>query len=436
MKFAQLTAEGDRKARQLYRRLLITYLGVTASVFLIAAILLYLFVSKSLYRQLTEDLKVLAEAAAPSLEVANTRSEFFAAETEGEHWHAIEQHQQSLEWFDDQGKLLVREGKLFPSEPLSDIASLDPEGILLQDAQQKLYVVVLPVFKDKKLLGVVRASESKRILEQPLTQLRWGMVIGGGLCLALIGLSALWLSQLAIQPFLQSYQRLRQFTADASHEMRSPLTVLQASADAMEEQREQLSASNQTNLDRIKTASQHLRGLVAALLKLARTDESTTLPMETIPLHELLQDLVEALEVIADEKGVALTQEDGAPVFVKGNNAQLVELFTNLIQNGIKYTPSGGSVSVGLAQKEHQAIVSVTDSGVGIAPEDIPHVFERFWQADKSRSQRVNGFGLGLAIAHDIAIRHGGEISVNSTVGSGSSFEVRLLAIAEKLMNS
>ena len=129
MKFSQLTAAGDRKARQLYRRLLIAYLGVTAAVFLVAAIALYLFVSKSLYRQLTEDLKVLAEAAAPSLEVANTRSEFFAAETEDEHWHTIEQHQQSLEWFDAQGNLLVREGKLFPSEPLSDLASLAPEGM-------------------------------------------------------------------------------------------------------------------------------------------------------------------------------------------------------------------------------------------------------------------------------------------------------------------
>lgn len=430
MKFSQLTTEGNRKAQQLFRRLLFAYLGVTAAVFLMTAIVFYLFVSKSLYRQLTEDLKVLAEAAAPSLEVANTRSEFFDPATEDEHWHSLKQHQQGLEWFDAQGNLLVREGKLFPSDPLPDLASLDLEGMILHDSQQ-LYVVVLPVFNDKKLLGIVRASEAKRILEQPLMQLRWGIAIGSGLSLGLIALSGLWLSRLALQPFLQSYQRLRQFTADASHEMRSPLSIIQVSADTMEEHREQLSASHQASLDKLKTASKRLRKLVEALLTLARSDEGATFLVETIPLQELLQDLVEALEVIADKKAVSLILEKTAPVFVKGNNVQLVELFTNLIQNGIQYTPSGGFISVELSQKEHFAIVSVTDTGIGMTPEDIPHVFERFWQADTSRPQNVDGLGLGLAIAHDITARHGGKISVRSKVGSGSSFEVRLPSIPE-----
>ena len=206
--------------------------------------------------------------------------------------------------------------------------------------------------------------------------------------------------------------------------------------DVIDEHREQLSESDQASLDKIKSASQHLRGLVAALLKLARTDEGSTVSMATIPLHELLQDLVDALEIIADEKEISLTHQESSPVFVQANNAQLVELFTNLIQNGIQYTPSGGSVSVELSQKDKQAVVSITDTGVGIDPKDIPHIFERFWQADQARSQHSHGLGLGLAIAHDIAVRHGGDISVRSTVGSGSTFEVKLPAIAEKRINS
>lgn len=428
-----LTSEGDRRARRLYRQLLVSYLGITTTVFGLGAIALYIFVSHSLRQQLREELEVLAEAAAPSLEIAKSGSdaaeEFFAGESAAGHWHTLEQHSQSLEWFDAQGELLVREGKVFPSLVLPDGASLDTDGLLQRDCEQQLYVAILPVYEAGELAGIVRTSEAIRIVEVPLTKLRWGMVIGGCLGLGAIALSGLWLSRMALQPFLQSYQRLRQFTADASHEMRSPLAVTQAAVDSIASHTDQVSEADQINLGRIDTATRQLRRLTEALLQLARTDEAVLLVQQKIPLHELLQDLTDAFEVVAAEKNIQLKCDVLAPATVQGDGAQLMQLFTNLVQNSIKYTPSGGDVTVKLVQTKHQAIATITDTGIGIAHDDLPRVFERFWRADKVRSQQTDGLGLGLAIAYNIAERHKGDIKVESQLGKGSTFQVSLPAI-------
>ena len=429
MTVPSLTPEGDIRARRLYWRLLASYLGVTVAVFGSGAIALYAFVSHAMRQELKEELKVLAEAAAPSLDLAETQSEFFTGQAAADHWHALEQHSQSLEWYDADGRLLVREGKVFSSLPLPEAAELDVEGLVERDYQQQLYVATLPVYEEGSVAGIVRASEAVRVIEKPLTQLRWGLVIGGAVGLGAIVLSGLWLSRLALEPFVQSYRRLRQFTADASHEMRSPLAVIQAAIDMISDHSEGLPEAERANISRIGSATQKLRRLTESLLKLARSDETVKPTLQTIPLHELLQDLVDALEEVAAERGVQLLTRDLESVSVRGDNAQLVQLFTNLLDNGIKYTPNGGSVTVKLSRANNQAIAVVADTGVGIAPDDIPHVFERFWQADKARSRQTDGLGLGLAIAHDIAKRHNSNIYVRSQVGRGSKFEVSLPAI-------
>lgn len=435
MIFPVLPPEANRRARRLYRRLLLSYLGVTVTVLGGSAVALYLFVAKSLHQQIQAELIVLAEAAAPSLEIARTdtdlSAEFFSAEAGAEHWHSLEQHSQSLEWYDAQGQLLVREGKIFPDFSVPEATSLDPAGVVQRDRQQQLYVATIPVYEAGQLAGIVRASEAMRIVEVPLRHLRWGMLIGGGLGLGAIFLSGLWLSQLALIPFVQSYQRLRQFTADASHEMRSPLAVIQAALDLMSERSEELPVSSRAHLAKIVTANQYLRGLTEALLKLARTDEISILSLKTLPLHELLQDLVDVLEELATEKEISLIYHELNTVSIRGDNSQLIQLFSNLIENGIKYTPHGGSVTVSLSQRGRQAIVTVSDTGIGISQDDISHVFERFWQAEKSRPRQAGGLGLGLAIARDIAKRHKGDIMVHSQVGKGSKFDVHLPAITK-----
>ncbi|MEM9567736.1 MAG: HAMP domain-containing sensor histidine kinase [Cyanobacteria bacterium P01_E01_bin.34] len=426
MKLPSLTPAGDRRARRLFRRLFLSYVVAAVAVVGTSAVALYLFVSHSLRQHLQEELIVLAEAAAPSLEVAQDRSEFFDPATAAEHWHALEQHSQSLEWYDPQGNPIVREGKVFSNLPLPDVASIDIEGQVELDRQQRLYVATLPVFDAGQPIGIVRASEALRIVEAPLTRLKWGLIIGGGLGLGALSLFGAWLSRLALEPYLQSYQRLRQFTADASHEMRSPLAVAQAALDVISSHAELLPEADRGNLALIDSATHQLRTLTEALLKFARTDKAAELSLESIPLHELLQDTVDALELIAEDKGIQLSCGTIEPAIVRGDSSKLVELFDNLLHNGIKYTPSGGSIAVELTRKGSLAIASITDTGVGIAPEDIPHVFERFWRADKARTSQTKGLGLGLAIAANIAQLHGGEIQVRSQLRQGSTFTVCL----------
>ncbi len=429
MFFNSLTPEGDRQARRLYRKLLIFYLGVTVTVFGIGAIALYSFVSYSLRQQLQKDLQVLAEAAAPSLDIVRTDSEFFALEAAEQHWHNLQKHSQSLEWFDSEGRLLMREGQVFPSLPLPNLSTSVTEPKIERDWEQNLYVATLPINKSGELAGFVRASETFRIVNIPLRRLQWGLGIGGGLGLGAIVLSGMWLTRQSLEPFIESYQRLRQFTGDASHEMRSPLTITQAALDVMSVNPDRLSAADRTNLTRIHSATQQLRRLVEELLKLARSDRMSELKLQKIPLNELLEELVEILEDVAAEKDISLTCDELDKVTVLGDNSQLIQLFTNLIQNSIKYTPSGGTITVELFQEGKKAIATVTDTGIGIAEEDLAHVFERFWRADRSRERASGSLGLGLAIAQNTARLHHGKIKVSSQLGKGSTFTVRLPAI-------
>lgn len=212
----------------------------------------------------------------------------------------------------------MREGRVFPNLSLPDRNELSEGVAIRRDRQQQLQVVTLPVYEAGNLAGIVRASESLRIIERPLRQLRWGLLVRSVLGLCIIVPAGIWLSRLAIKPFRQSYQRLRQFTADASHEMRSPLAVIQAGLDVMLERTEPIITPDRTSLTNMDSAAKQLRNLTEALLQLARLDRPAVKAQQLIPLHELLQDLVDAMERIADECGLQLTYSHLAAVTVRG----------------------------------------------------------------------------------------------------------------------
>jgi signal transduction histidine kinase len=179
----------------------------------------------------------------------------------------------------------------------------------------------------------------------------------------------------------------------------------------------------------IASATNQMARLVEDLLLLARTDATTATPTQAwnaIPLEELLEDAIEFLEPKAEAKDISLKFNWKTSVSVMGDAAQLIRLFSNLVENALQYTPSGGVVTLSLRQIDKFAIVSVEDTGIGIDPEHLPLIFDRFWRADRARSYRSEGSGLGLAIGQAIAVRHGGDITVSSQLGVGSCFKVRL----------
>jgi heavy metal sensor kinase len=225
-----------------------------------------------------------------------------------------------------------------------------------------------------------------------------------------------------------AFKRQRQFTADASHELRTPLTLLLTQLDvSLSRPRE--TGEYQEAMRGMREDVLRLHRLVEALLTLARADAGREhMEWKLLDLGDLVEKVVKAMQGLAREHRVRLDAEIMPDVFVVGDEARLTELIVNLVQNGIQYTPGGGSVRVAAVVErggEHVAL-SVTDTGIGIAPELVPHLFERFYRVDRARSSVIGGTGLGLSICRDIAEAHGGCIDVESQPTRGSTFTFRL----------
>lgn len=398
-----------------------------ASILGISAVAVHVFFAFSLYRQLDNKLLTLAKAAAPSLAIA--KKEVPKTLDEDIPWRNLFKRDQSVEWFSTDRKLLARVGPILSTLPLG-------KDFNVSQQQGRIRSFIIPVYGyglnglQPHLEGYVRTTESIEAVENVLSQLRWGVGLGGVVALCLTGIAGICLTRQAVEPVERSFGQLKQFTADASHELRSPLTVVKISVeDLMQDHPEQIHFLDAKKLARIANATNQMTRLVEDLLFLARTDAATAEPVQEqipIPLDEVLQDLVELLEPSAIAKEITLKSHLLAGVSVLGDAAQLTRLFTNLMENALQYTLPGGTVELSMSSLDQAVLVSVEDTGIGIAPEHFPFVFDRFWRADKSRSRREGGLGLGLAIAQAIAQRHGGEITVSSQVGVGSCFRVRL----------
>jgi heavy metal sensor kinase len=222
------------------------------------------------------------------------------------------------------------------------------------------------------------------------------------------------------------FQRMTQFTADASHELRTPTAIIRSTAELAcarpRSEHEYVAA-----LDTILTESERMSRLIEDLLVLARADADAEQPMrESLDLAEVLGRACDEAEILARAAGVRLTSALPTSVAAIGDPDALRRLFVILLDNAVKYTSSGGTVQATLHVDGRSATITVRDTGVGIAPADLPRIFERFYRVAADRSRATGGVGLGLAIAQWIATSHGGQISVESELGVGSVFHVSL----------
>jgi len=222
-----------------------------------------------------------------------------------------------------------------------------------------------------------------------------------------------------------AFTRQRQFTADASHELRTPLTIMRGELDVTL-RRERTGEEYRETLAEVREQVMHLENLTADLLLLARSDVPLPALMTHVDLAAVAREVCAQLTALANARGQALTGDAAQPVLVAGIAGDLTRLIRNLVENALRYTPAGGAITVSVRVIGTNAQLTVADTGKGIAPEAIPHLFERFYRADEGRTRTAGGTGLGLAIVQAIVCRHGGEIQVTSTVGEGSSFTVTL----------
>ncbi len=226
-----------------------------------------------------------------------------------------------------------------------------------------------------------------------------------------------------------SFLALRRFTADASHELKTPLTVLRSGIERAITHPE-VSPDVMVVLEETLLEVKRMTELVDSLLTLARADEGRApLHLERVELREILGEVAETANILGEQSSVTISvQAPDRPVTLSIDRNRIRQLLMNLLTNAIKYTAAGGDVSVDAKRKSGEVVIQVRDTGIGIAPGELPHVFDRFWRADpaRSRSGQRSGSGLGLAICKWIAEAHGGSIHVQSKPGRGTTMTVVL----------
>jgi len=222
----------------------------------------------------------------------------------------------------------------------------------------------------------------------------------------------------------KSFDEMQRFTADASHELRTPITVIRTEAEVAlakpvsESEKQEL-------LGNILEECQRLTWITDQLLTLCREDSGITEnPREPVNLAELVGGVAETMRPLADAKGQRLAAAVNGSIVVQGDAVRLRHVVYNLVDNAIKYTPHRGTVKVSITTQDHNVRLVVEDTGIGIPPEHLPHVFERFYRVDKARSRSEGGAGLGLSIVQSIVFAHGGSIELASRPDQGTTFTV------------
>lgn len=419
--------------QSLRSRLLLYYLMVMAAILSVFGSGVYVVFRNSLYQQLDKKLTTLAQSATPSFAAVQEHGSKYLNQVEEVPWRDIfNRDQQSLEWFDAQGKLLGRKGLI----ELNVQPEVGTSFIQNPETGEVFRTLTISMFVGKNgekgnLVGLIRATQSNREIEAAESELFWILVIGGILTLVLSGLGGFWLTQKAIEPIEASFLQLKQFTADASHELRSPLTAIKASVDIMRTHPERVHPKDVRKLEAISGATLQMNEMLGDLLFLARSDADSDLPanerkLAPVLLNQILQNCFVLLEPLANEKKIVFQSKFREELKVLGDAPQLSRLFSNLLENALHYTPDEGRVSLDLYRQNRFAVISVRDTGIGIAADQINKVFDRFWRASKARNRREGGTGLGLAISAAIVKRHGGRISVTSELNIGTCFLVRI----------
>jgi len=223
-----------------------------------------------------------------------------------------------------------------------------------------------------------------------------------------------------------AFQHINRFSADASHELRTPLTILQLELEGIAQSHN----FNPSLSDQIGSAleeTHRMSHIVESLLAISRLDAGEAKMDKThLDLGELATSTAEQMRLLAEEKSIRLRTNVASEIHVEGDRSHLQQVIVNLVANAIKYTQEGGEVEVRVRRKPGTAVLEVSDNGAGIPEHALPHVFERFYRADRARSRDSGGAGLGLAIVKAICAAHGAEVSVSSKEGNGSLFTVEL----------
>ncbi|MDJ0903827.1 MAG: HAMP domain-containing sensor histidine kinase [Xenococcus sp. MO_188.B8] len=454
-------------------RLALWYTTVTAILLLLFATGVYLYVRNTLIDRIDDTLKHVVEVVERSIVIQPIAASQQAykvnlAASFRYSVDVVEDDRIDLEWFNSQGNLLWSTFSSPLDIPLDlhhkvETVYLSPERNFRQ--------IIDPIEFHSQILGYLRVSHPWFEVTKPIRQFTRDLIIGISLMIVSVGTIGWWLSGIAIEPVRQSYFSLKQFTADASHELRNPIATIQTNVQMALAYPETELELQQQQLRVIERLTKRLGRLVNDLLFLARSD-SGIIEMKFQPVHldALLIEVIEEQRTIAEQQGITLSLDIVAPetqnksektdldhedsFTMLGDWDSLARLFTNLLANAIKYTAvknvsdkhqiplaiaielkqtkkNLGSRKVREYNRQNYLQVTIKDTGKGIAESDLPYIFDRFYRVDPARSRQEDltfgtGAGLGLAIAKAIVDNHHGKITVETVVNQGTEFQIIL----------
>ena len=430
---------------------------------------IYFTFSRSLYTEVDDTLSLSAEQVLASLYEDNGSIQMLTQDPNATHlaeFNAFTQRGVTLIVLSSKGEILESVGP-YSDDPLPVPASLvQPLLQTIRETEQndRIRVYILPIFEGGHILGWIQSIQGLGSAEETLDRLRTMFLVGTGLLSLLAGFAGYFLAGRALTPIDEitntarhistadlsarlglpdtgdevsrlantfdemlgriesGFARERQFTSDASHELRTPLTAMKTILNFIREGERPPQEYRQA-LDDLAEETDRLQGLVENLLQLARGERGLKLQKEEIDLSLLLADVADSLRPLAEEKDLTLTCDLPPVLGIAGDTDQLIRLIVNLLDNAIKYSEQG-PIRLSAEERDGNALIEVSDTGIGIPPEHLPHIFKRLYTVDPARSS--GGAGLGLSIAHQIVQAHGGRIEVQSEVGKGSTFTVYL----------
>jgi signal transduction histidine kinase len=276
-------------------------------------------------------------------------------------------------------------------------------------------------------IGVVVTGESVQAQQDALNVLLILLLSVGGVALLGAGIGGLFLSNRALAPARLAWANQQRFIADAAHELRTPLTLLRADSEVLLRGRKNLQPDDAILLEDIVDETNHMSNIATNLLTLARLDNNSThRELEVVNLGELAQKAVRRIQALADEKHLSVQVEsEGVPTVI-GDPTLLEQALLILLDNAVKYNRQDGRIVVRTEEHDHHVLLEVRDTGIGIAPEHLPHMGERFYRVDKARAREAGGTGLGLSIARSIAASHGGQLTLTSVPDQGTTVIISL----------
>ncbi len=444
-------------------RLSLWYSAIFGITIALLSIGLYMFMVWHLQNMVRESIVNRAEHLASAISIANevnTGSELKLVSLE-----TFETPEVFVQVWTPDDEIVAASSNLTGQQLARSTVSLDPKQVELGGI--RIRHVTAPVVLNGVEIAYVQVGSSLRQSEQVLSGFRWLLVLGGIAAIGGISLASAAAASKVLRPVADmtetaraialsggfsrrldapnetdelgelattfnemlsslehAYDSQRRFTADASHEIRAPLTAIRGNLELIERIPDMSPADREQAVDQALREVKRLARLINDLLGLARADAGQAIHSDPVELDTIAIEVQQEASHLSDVVDVKITHV--MPTIVRGDRDRLKELFLPLTDNAVRYSSPGHTVTLDLRSDATWATFFVEDTGIGIDPEDLPHVFERFWRADRARNRDSGGTGLGLAIAKWIVDHHNGEIHMKSVPGEGTRVTVRL----------